>query len=368
MSEKIFTVTDIKSHNSYRLTISYNSFTVEFIVQNPTYTREKYESGNISLAAFQQKNKLFKQFDNTLKIADVLRSKIEKKQFSLELPSLIFKFHNEYDNLENVKFDLKASSSNQSNQSGKGDTAKARIENLDKLTSGTSKTSSYKPTQAESFKPKKPNPAPVSQQPPKPVNVASQPKVSSNPPPSSSSNPSSISTIPIVGKYIPPSRDTNGTIFQRIEKCKKLKTDMKKTLEDINNRLLDVKKRIDNFVDKAFANIPSADDKKKALSLITEVMFLRQGFKDLDDYAEIFKNEVKQKNITFNSADKEKFDDDMLILGKAFPYALTPFHQKIDHLFIQVQHNFFKEKNLRFYKEKELADVQKLREKLFNKL
>jgi len=264
MSEKIFTVTDIKSHNSYRLTISYNSFTVEFIVQNPTYTREKYESGNISLAAFQQKNKLFKQFDNTLKIADVLRSKIEKKQFSLELPSLIFKFHNEYDNLENVKFDLKASSGNQSNQSGKGDTAKARIENLDKLTSGTSKTSSYKPTQAESFKPKKPNPPPVSQQPPKPVNVASQPKVSSNPPPSSSSNPSSISTIPIVGKYIPPSRDTNGTIFQRIEKCKKLKTDMKKTLEDINNRLLDVKKRIDNFVDKAFANIPSADDKKKS--------------------------------------------------------------------------------------------------------
>ena len=27
-------------------------------------------------------------------------------------------------------------------------------------------------------------------------------------------------------------------------------------------------------------------------------MFLRQGFKDLDDYAQIFKDEVKQKNIT----------------------------------------------------------------------
>ena len=25
-------------------------------------------------------------------------------------------------------------------------------------------------------------------------------------------------------------------------------------------------------------------------------------------------------------AEKEKFDDDMIILGKAFPYALTPFH------------------------------------------
>ena len=88
----------------------------------------------------------------------------------------------------------------------------------------------------------------------------------------------------------------------------------------------------------------------------------------MDDYAEIFKNEVKQKHITFNATDQEKFDDDMLILGKAFPYALTPFHQKIDHLFVQVQHNFFKEKNLRFYKERELTNVLKLKEKLFNKL
>ena len=109
---------------------------------------------------------------------------------------------------------------------------------------------------------------------------------------------------------------------------------------------------MDSFVDKAFVNMPSDSDKKKALFLITQVMFLRQEFKDLDDYAQIFKYEVKQKNITFNAAEKEKFDDDIIIIGKAFPYALTPFHQKINHLFIQVQHNFFKEKNLRFYKER----------------
>ena len=104
------------------------------------------------------------------------------------------------------------------------------------------------------------------------------------------------------------------------------------------------------------------------MNLITEVLLLRQGFKDIDDYAEIFKNEVKEKKINFSAAEKEQFEDDMLILGKAFPYALTPFHQKIDHLFIQVQHNFFKEKNLRFYKEREIADILKLKEKLFNKL
>ena len=114
--EKIFTVQDVKSHNLYRLTISYNSFSIEFIVQNSTYTREMYESCPITLAVFQQKNKLFKQFENTLKVPDVLRGKIEKKQFSLELPALFFKFHNEFDNLENVKIDLKASSANQINQ------------------------------------------------------------------------------------------------------------------------------------------------------------------------------------------------------------------------------------------------------------
>ena len=63
----------------------------------------------------------------------------------------------------------------------------------------------------------------------------------------------------------------NGTIFQRIEQCKKLKSDMKKTCEDIYNRLLDVKKRIDNYVDKAFANNPTPEVRKKALDLITEV-------------------------------------------------------------------------------------------------
>jgi hypothetical protein len=47
---------------------------------------------------------------------------------------------------------------------------------------------------------------------------------------------------------------------------------------------------------------------------------------------------------------------------------LTPLHQKIDHLFVQVQHNFFKEKNSWFYKERELADILKMKDKLFNKL
>ena len=54
----------------------------------------------------------------------------------------------------------------------------------------------------------------------------------------------------------------------------------------------------------------------------------------------------------------------MIILGKFFPYSLTPYHQKIDHLLIQTIHNFFIEKNLRFYKSKELEDILWLKEKV----
>ena len=86
-------------------------------------------------------------------------------------------------------------------------------------------------------------------------------------------------------------------------------------------------------------------------------MLLRQGFRDIDNYQEIFTKEVKEKGIKFNAQEKEKFDDSMILLGKSFPYALTPYHQQIDHLFIQVVHNYIKKKNLRFYKPNELKEV-----------
>ena len=381
MSEKIFSVKDEKTHTDYKLTVSYNSFTIEFILQNSTYFREKYESGNLSLQAFHQKNKIFKQFDSTLKIADVIRTKMEKKQYSLQSAVLTLKFRNEYDDIENISFELKppkGSTSSQS-ESQKGDTYKKRVEDLnqkakmEKLSGNTATSSSYKqPVQAPP-QPQKPKVVAPPPQNPKPKPVPPPVQKVQNPPPSKPADDPFFykpgkPEMQIVGSYVPPSMNKNGTIFERIEQCKKLKSDMKKTCEDIYNRLLDVKKRIDNFVDKAFANNPTPEDRKKALSLITEVFNLRQGFKDMDDYAEIFKNEVKEKKINFNATQKEQFEDDMLILGKAFPYALTPFHQKIDHLFIQVQHNFFKEKNLRFYKEREIADILKLKEKLFNKM
>ena len=128
MSEKIFSIKDEKTNTDYKLTVSYNSFTIEFILQNATYFKEKYESGNLTLPIFHKKNKIFKQFDNILKIADVIRTKMEKKQYSLQSAVLTLKFRNEYDDIENISFELKppkGSTSSQS-ESQKGDTYKKK--------------------------------------------------------------------------------------------------------------------------------------------------------------------------------------------------------------------------------------------------
>ena len=259
MSEKIFTIKD-NNNKDYKLTVAYNSFTIEFILQHPTYIREKYESGNLSLAAFQKKNKVFKQFDSTLKIADVIRSKIEKKQYSLQNSVLTLKFHNEYDNIENVSFELKPAGSTNQSETQKGDTYKKRVDDLSKKAiesnkpSGNSYSSSYKPSPPPQPKvvpppPSNPKPTPPPQSKPKPVSQPPQKPAQAPAPPKSSNEdnyfykPSAAPTIEIVGSYVPPSMNTKGTIFQRIDQCIKLKKDMKKTLEDIYNRLNDVKKK-----------------------------------------------------------------------------------------------------------------------------
>ena len=48
--------------------------------------------------------------------------------------------------------------------------------------------------------------------------------------------------VEIVGSYTPPSLDKNGTIWERIDHCLKLKKDMKKTLDEILKRLNESKK------------------------------------------------------------------------------------------------------------------------------
>ena len=67
-----------------------------------------------------------------------------------------------------------------------------------------------------------------------------------------STNKPSQPEVKIVGTYVPPSMNKTGNIFDRIEQTIKLKNDMKKILNEIYTRLNDTKKRIDNFLYKAF--------------------------------------------------------------------------------------------------------------------
>ena len=331
MSENVFTVSEEGTKKQFKLIMSFNSSSIDFDLENKDNPSEKYELRNLDLPTLHKKNKIYKQFDSTEKIADIIRNKIEKNNFVLRTGCVLsLKYTNEYDEEEYIPFEIKKIVSTGSPSTGaeaeinrlKSENERIRKENeelkaqIAKLTSGGAKKSE----------------------------------------PSSKSEPT--------GTYVPPSMDKNGSIWDRIDKCLKMKKEMKKTLDDLNNRLNESKKKIDNFVDKAFANNPTIEDKKKALSLITEVLLLRQGFKDIDFYHEIFKNEVKEKGIKFNKEEQEKFDDAIILLGKSFPYSLTPYHQQIDHLFIQVVHNFFKEKNLRFYKPHELTEVNQLKSKV----
>ena len=372
MSEKYFTISEEGTNRQFKLIMSYNSSTIDIEMHSKDNPKEKYELKNLSLAYFN-KIKAYQQYDSIKKIADVITNKLEKKNFILRTGCVLnIKFTSSQDDISYVPFVIKNISSVTSISSGntdaqlKAENERLRRENLDlraqleKLSSGssikkpTTTNNSYVPPKTNTTSPPsapKPTPPPAIK--PKPVQNTS----------TSNSKPSQPQ-IQIVGTYVPPSMNKSGSIFDRIDKTIILKNDMKKTLDEIYNRLNDVKRRIDNFVDKAFANNPTQEDKKKALNLITEVLLLRQGFKDIDNYQDIFQKEVKEKGIKFSPTEKEKFDDRMLILGKSFPYALTPYHQKIDHLLIQTIHNFFIEKNLRFYKPKELEEVQKMRERL----
>lgn len=341
MTEKIFTIAEEGTNKEFKLVMSFNELNINFNLESKDNPEEKYELKNLSLPDLQKKNKSYKQFDNTLKVADVIANKIEKKNFVLKTGCVLsLKQTNEYDEEEFIPFEIqKLGSSSPSGASSDG--LEAEIKRLKSENERYRRENLELKTQIEKLS-----------------------SGSSKPPKTEPSSAQAKSDQEIVGSYVPPSMDKNGDIWERIDRCLKLKKDMKKTLDDIFKRLNDSKKKIDDFVDKAFANNPTLDVKKKALSLITEVLLLRQGFRDINDYQGIFTKEVKEKGIKFNAEDQEKFNDNMVLLGKSFPYSLTPYHQQIDHLFIQVVHNFFKEKNLRFYKPNELTEVNQLKSKV----
>ena len=352
MNEKNFILSEEGTNRQFKLIISYNSSKIDMEIQNKDNSQEKYELKNLNLAYFN-KIRAYEGYSSIEEIVDAIAAKLEKNNFILRTGCVLnIKFTGPNNEVSYVPFVIKnvgtapIENSNYSESELKEENERLLRENLElraqleKLSSGNtiqkpiSSSNSYSPPKTDTNPP--PPKPPVSKPTPPPVK---KPKPPQNLP--SNSYKSSQSDIQIEGAYIPPSMNKNGNIFDRINQTIKLKKDMKQTLDEIYNRLIDTKRKIDNFVDKAFANNPTADN-----------------------YQEIFEKEVKEKGIYFSPEEQEKFDDYMIILGKSFPYSLTPYHQKIDHLLIQTIHNFFIEKNLRFYKPKELEEVQRMREKL----
>lgn len=411
MSEKYFTVSEEGTNKQFKLIMTYTSSNIDFEVQSKDNPREKYELRNLNLNYFRSIQP-FQHYSTIKQIVDVLSSKLESRNFILNTGCML---NIKVDSINYFPFVIKSiggSSSGYSSGSGDGqlraEVERLRRENLDlraqleksnnQSTFKKPATNSFAPTktftsnQSYNFSsaPKQTVPPPPKfpvapkQSVPPPPKFPAAPKQSVPPPPKFQTaktmpppKPKSITNLPntnvpdystpvavqLVGSYVPPSMFT-GTLWERIDKTIKVKNDMRRTLDDIYGRLCDARRRIDIFVDYAFANNPTPEDKRKALNMIKEVLFLRQGFKDIDNYPDIFKKEVKAKGIQFSPDEKERFEDSMLILGKSFPYSLTPYHQKVDHLFIQTIHGFFIEKNLRFYKKEELEEVNRMKDKL----
>lgn len=102
--------------------------------------------------------------------------------------------------------------------------------------------------------------------------------------------------VEIEGTYVPPSMDKNGSIWDRIENCLKLKKNMKKNFGwYIFKKLNESKKKIDNFVDKAFANNPTIEDKNKALSFIIEVLYWDKDLEMFQIIKEYLQMKLKKK-------------------------------------------------------------------------
>ena len=167
MTEKIFTITEEGTNKEFKLVMSFNESNINFNLESKDNPEEKYELKNLSLPDLQKKNKSYKQFDNTLKVADVIANKIEKKNFVLKTGCVLsLKQTNEYDEEEFIPFEIqKVGSSSPSGASSDGleaeikrlksENERYRRENLElktqieKLSSGSSKPPKTEPSSAQ---------------------------------------------------------------------------------------------------------------------------------------------------------------------------------------------------------------------------
>ena len=156
--------------------------------------------------------------------------------------------------------------------------------------------------------------------------------------------------------------------MHRFNICVEKKKNLKQTLDDIKKRYDEIMVIFNKDLDRIFAGTPSQEDKMRLKELIVKMMGIYHEFREVEHYDDIIQKEVDERKLTFdNEEEKEKFDDGMAILKKAFPFQQTIAYQKMNDDFRRIINRFFLEKNMRFYKPKEIDDAKVYKERLMYK-
>lgn len=380
MSEKIYSVA-ADNGKTYRLTVTSNASTLSLKLQNGG---ETYQTPAMNLAALHKLNKIYKQFDNIPKIADVIGKKIDNKNFVLKANQCVMKFKhtNEYDDEEYISYELAGSGAGSpSVGGGSGELDRLRRENEDlkrqiqelKGKPASSYSASYsgsvptnvpKPSQAVPAEPKWE--APKRSAPPKSVTVDNSQTVCSISHPTMNfvSDPKFERTkgtfneqTAIYGLDRSISYKSQGDFFSRVNMCKDRINNVKGVLDSIESRWTPLQKTYDKDIARIFASDPSPADKQKALDLMWNILRLYLEFKELTHYEEMFKWELRNDGKTLSAADQKKFDDACVVFNKRIPFDQGQRINKMNNAIRMCIKNFFIEKNMRFYKKNEIENI-----------
>lgn len=396
MSEKIYTVS-ADNGKTYKLTVNSSSSSLTLKLQNQSNPSETYQTSGLNLAALQKLNKIYKQFDNVPKIADVIGKKIDNKNFVLKTNQCVLKFKhtNEYDDEEYITYELPQTGGGSSVGGGSGELDRLRRENEDlkrqiqelkgkpaSTPSYSAPTSSYKaPTSSYSgsqpssfpskplrqlgsedkFEPSKQRPAQ-----PKTVTLDTSETVCSISHPTMNfvSTQKFERTKGVFNEQQPIySLDTSinyksqGDFFTRVNICKDRINNVKGVLDSIETRLSPLESSYNKDIGRIFASDPSNADKQKALDIMWKILRLYLEFKEITKYDQMFKWELREKGQTLSPADQKKFDEACVVFNKRLPFDQGQRINKLNNSMRMMIKNFFIEKNMRFYKKDEIANI-----------
>ena len=155
--------------------------------------------------------------------------------------------------------------------------------------------------------------------------------------------------------------------WTRFNMCVEKKKNLKKTLDDITKRYNDIMAIFNKELDKTFAGNPTKEQKDRMMEYIIKMLELYHESREVEHYDDIFTKEVEKNKMTISGAQKEKYEEGMAILKKGFPFQLTVTYSKMNDEFRKIINRCFLEKNMRFYKPKEIEDVTLYKERLMYK-